>query len=1118
MATAVNRFLAVFLRDTRAITLEQILTLNTISNLNNSRTMKKTIKLFSILAILLGAVSCQNNNLDNGQIIDDGKLTVTATIVTPDATRVTYDVDNEINHRITPAWTVGDEIIGFDDDDHTFTFTVETVDGSGKAVLSDGGYTPGSATKVYAIYYPGKNPANFTGSGASTKLAVDLTSQDDAVLDDSAPVLMCATAEISGGAITLNFENKTAIIGVTQFKLPVASTLTSVSVDGLITTGTFEVNGSGDLVLTPDDAPTTATATGSWATGEGNICTTALYFATLPTAGAKIALRASDGVSDYGNLASIPVANIVAGNYYYMKKNLGEPVAEVAGVKYGTIDDAFAAANHATSPVTITLLKDCSASARLPLSDTVGSGAVTLDLNGKDLAMTNQIRVSGRTLTIMDSSSDVLAEQGVITANYTKGRALYVEASSTLYFQGGTITHNGSGYGTVFVQTSTATFSGGKIISEAYRCVTGSTASTINFTGTIEVEQIDGSYQPVYVLATANISGGTFTRGGNGGYLLYTSNADAVANVTGGNFISTGSSTNPAVYANEGTINFSDGYVRSGGINPVGFNTGAHAYVTGGCFDKAIRDAYTKDSSDNIYVNVLNDDGATNATYPFKVTSDAEVVSVSQSTNTWKHGAMESAFKNADMRARGNGPATITLSGDAAASDCLEIGSGNTYAVTLDLAGHCLSSASSPALSVASDFSIIGTGSSEFETTGATALDVTAGTTTLSTASIVAATNVVTVNGGSLVVSGGHYYGGGVADIVKNTGSVSVNGGRFRSEPAAALLAPGYSAVSDAETFNTRDYGYSVVGVVATVNGTEYTSWSAAVAAANAYAGADATVTLQLQLDISGASAASFNNTSSKPIVLDLNGHTLSTSASEFLTTTGTAELTITDSNATKGKITSSAYNIVNLTTSGTSVRLSGCVLESTAPASSTSSNAAVKGEYTSKTTRPVFVFENNVKVYSVNAHTAVYAKYATMTFNACEIISGKDEENGFHCLFFYTGGQVTINSDASFYSPHKSGDPVGAAVRSGTSNTASALTINGGWFHGGYSVNCGDGYSTRITFKGGYYNDDFSKYTYMTAFKYGTGKTIKEVDPAQTHPNSTIGETLSYGFQVTDK
>ena len=1079
--------------------------------------MKKTIRLFAILAILLGAVSCQNNDLDNGQIIDDGKLTVTATIVTPDATRVTYDVDNETSHTITPAWTVGDEIIGFDDDDHTFTFTVETVDGSGRATLSDGGYTPGSATKAYAIYYPGKTTANFTGSGASTKLAVDLSSQAGAALNDNAPVLMCATADISGGAITLDFTNQVAIIGVTQFKLPAAATLTSVSVDGLITTGKFEVNGSGDLELTPDEDLTTISATGSWATGEGNICETPLYFATLPTAGAKIALRANDGASDYGNLASISATNIVAGNYYYMKKNLGEPVAEVAGVKYGTIDDAFAAANHATSPVTITLLKDCSASARLPLSDTVGSGAVTLDLNGKDLAMTNQIRVSGRTLTIMDSSSDVLAEQGVITANYTKGRALYVEASSTLYFQGGTITHNGSGYGTVFVQTSTATFSGGKIISEAYRCVTGSTASTINFTGTIEVEQIDGAYQPVYVLATANISGGTFTRGGNGGYLLYTSNADAVANVTGGNFISIGSSTNPAVYANEGTINFSDGYVRSGGINPVGFDTGAHAYVTGGCFDKAIRDAYTKDSSDNIYVNVLNDDGATNATYPFKVTSAAEVVSVSQSTYTWKHGAIESAFKNADMRARGNGPANITLSGDAAASDCLEIGSGNTYAVTLDLAGHCLSSASSPALSVASDFSIIGTGSSEFETTGATALDVTAGTTTLSTASIVAATNAVTVNGGSLVVSGGHYYGG-VADIVKNTGSVSVNGGRFRSEPAAALLASSYSAVSDAETFNTRDYGYSVVGVVATVNSTEYTSWSAAVAAANAYAGADATVTLQLQLDISGASAASFNNTSSKPIVLDLNGHTLSTSASEFLTTTGTARLTITDTNPVKGKITSSAYNIVNLATSGTTAYISGCILESTAPASSTFANAVVRGNYDSKTTRPIVVFENNARVYSVNAHTTVYAKYTTMTFNACEIISGKDEDNGFHALFFNTGGQVTINSDASFYSPHKSGDPVGAAVRSGTSNTASALTINGGWFHGGYSVNCGNGYSTRITFKGGYYNDDFSKYTYMTAFKYGTGKTIQVASPAATHSNATIGETLSYGFQVTDE
>ena len=159
--------------------------------------MKKISKLFAILAVLLFAASCQNTAIDNGQTIDNGAFTVTATIVTPDATRVTYDVDN-VGHTITPAWTVGDEIIGFDDADQTFTFLVDAVDGSGRATLDLNGYVPGGATKLYAIYYPGKAVSDFGGSASDYTLAVDLGTQG-AVLNDASPVLMCATAAITAG-------------------------------------------------------------------------------------------------------------------------------------------------------------------------------------------------------------------------------------------------------------------------------------------------------------------------------------------------------------------------------------------------------------------------------------------------------------------------------------------------------------------------------------------------------------------------------------------------------------------------------------------------------------------------------------------------------------------------------------------------------------------------------------------------------------------------------------------------------------------------------------------------------------------------------------------------------
>ncbi|MBR4213602.1 MAG: hypothetical protein IKR82_06590 [Bacteroidales bacterium] len=1076
--------------------------------------MKKITRFVSILAILLFAASCQNSDIDGGQTIDNGKLNLTATIVAPDATRVTYDVDNASTHTITPSWTVGDEIIGWDDQGETFTFSVAAVDGSGRATLDAGSYVPGAATKLYAIY----SPDNVEGDIAGGKLTVNLGTQSG-VLDDDSPVLMCATAEITAGSASLSFENQTAIIGVTKFKLPAAATVTSISVDGLITSGTFEVDGGGNLVLTPATAPATATATGSWATGAGNICETAIYFATLPTAGAKIALRASDGANDYGNLASIAATDIVAGNYYYMQKNLGAPVADVNGVKYGAIEDAFNAANLATVNVTLTLLADCSTTTRFDIDD-AGSGAVTIDMNGHNLTTSKQIRATGRTLTILDSSSATLAEQGTITSTYAGGRAIYVEAGGTLYYQGCTITHSSSSYGTIYL-TGDGTrgyLSAGKAISENYRAISVVTGAEAELSGSI-VLWSTGHTIVATESAMIRISGGTFSRGGSSGYnVVRVGGAGAVVNITGGVFDNTEStSAGTLIYAGSdgGVINVSGGFFNSTGVNPVGSNgtTAANgvAYVTGGCFNKPIQETYAKSSTDVIYTNVLNPDAGTSDTYPFTVSdvsATPTVADVKQSTYSWNHGSIESAFKGADQRAKGYGPATLTLKADATASRTMAVNSGNTYNVVLDLNGHTISSTASPAISAAGKLVINDLGSSgELTTTGAVALSVSDGSTSFNSGSFYGTTNAVNVSGGTLDIYDGHFYGGGAADIVKTGGTLALSGGYYRYEPDDAWMADGYASAAASEVFKARSYDYQVKAssVVATVAGKNYGSWGAAVAAACSYNGSEDTIRIQLLESIITDAAVNLTH-STKPIKLDLNGRTIETSVSSLLNSNNS--LTVIDSGSPKGMISSSESNVVNKIGTGT-VSLIGILIKTTKTVASGTygAQAVVRVNNSSST-----LIITDCILYSTGMLTGVSNAAGTLTITDTEITSGSESDG---LVGVFTGGSNanTTLTNCRVYTTSTTASR--GIFYIGTSESAGTLSVNGGYYYGKIF---GRGYTSstqlpHLTISSGYFNVEPKSGTYYPTF--ATGTSVQNVDPAVTQLNSVTKKTLSYNYKV---
>ena len=666
--------------------------------------MKKTFKLFAILAVLLFAASCQNTDIDNGQTIPDGSFTVTATIVTPDATRVTYDVDNDA-HTITPAWTVGDEIIGFDDADQTFTFTVASVDGSGRAMLDANGYVPGTATKLYAIYAPGKSVSDFTGSGSATKLAVDLGAQTG-VLDDDSPVLMCATATITAGNASLDFENKAAIIGVTKFKVEAAAEITSLILNGIKTAGTFEIS-EGNLVLTPAANPTALSVTGSWTADGDGVVSTALYYAAVPTPSASLRLDAVSATKTYSNAASIPSTSIVAGNYYYMSKVLTEQAAAIGATVYPTIDAAWTAANAATEPVTVTLLNDCTAAVGLTLDNTAsGTGAVTLDLNGKVLSTTAQIVVQdGRSLTVTDNSSADLAEQGSIeSVTGFKLHSVKVSASpSSFTLLGGTLKNQSDALDSCYVinaiGASTVTLTSGALESTYRGVLTSAAASTLVMDGDTKITsarhgiylngpgtiggttRIDATNACAVVLngtgadltlqdnihftsgtavniyqyyGNLNISGGTYENTNNVVYV--NGNNTCTTNISGGTFSST--TTGVLVYGKNSscTIDISGGvFMGTSSSGVISTSTDAVTRVHGGVFFRSIPKAASRDLSDNKYVNILNDDAETKEDCPFTVvaasaTPEVAYIARTGQTDTISHGTLQSAAKALNER------------------------------------------------------------------------------------------------------------------------------------------------------------------------------------------------------------------------------------------------------------------------------------------------------------------------------------------------------------------------------------------------------------------------------------------------------------------------------------
>ena len=798
--------------------------------------------------------------------------------------------------------------------------------------------------------------------------------------------------------------------------------------------------------------------------------------------------------------------------------------ARIGDVVYETIDEAFAAANASNEPCTITLLRTCAAGARLPLND-AGTGDVTLDLRGKTLSMTNQIRVTGRNLTILDSFSDAVDQQGTITTTYTGGRAIYVESggsctvkagniistaaqgmwtNGTIIMEGNsTLTSNGSG---IYLNGPDATLvvkDNVKITSETSNAVYMANSKQADIGDNVTITN-SGAATLYIVKGTLNVTGGDFSRTGSGnGYIIYTEGADAVVNVSGGwfdNFGTTSATSCVTATSGGGTVNVTGGYFNSYGINPVASTDPGVATVTGGYFNKGIQPRYA-----GTLVNVLNDDPATCETYPFTVAEGDVVAITTQSTYSWNCGSVECAFKSANQRALANGNTTATMQMDAASDETLTVVPGNKHAVILDLNGHKVSSTANPAISAASNFTLMDSGTEgEVSTTGAVALESTAGNAAVNSGSLYGATNAISVAGGAVALNNGHFYGGGSADIVKSSGSILIYSGFYRYKPDNSWLSATASSSSTTESFNGRTYNYKIEAVVATLNGVGYSSLADAMADAVSYSGSDATLTIQLMDDISYNTPLTLVNENDKPVILDLNGHVLSTSATNFIyPSAGT--ITITDSKNKVGKITTSSYQLVYA--GGTSnITISNCILEGTmAEASGTGSEMLMLSGGTSVVTI------SGSRIYTCGKQTVLRLNNSNcqVTIDDSELSSGINSTDSFFVIA-NNDGYVTINS-GSFYSKNNS-----VIQHTNTSNQNMTTTVNGGYFYSGagseYCMRANRGRSNNgLVLNGGYMNIEPSG----SKVYYGTGKSLKTLDTPVTHQHLTTNATLSYGFSV---
>ena len=279
--------------------------------------------------------------------------------------------------------------------------------------------------------------------------------------------------------------------------------------------------------------------------------------------------------------------------------------------------------------------------------------------------------------------------------------------------------------------------------------------------------------------------------------------------------------------------------------------------------------------------------------------------------------------------------------------------------------------------------------------------------------------------------------------------------------------------------------------------------------AAKTYNGeGDVTLKLETTDTVEVASRVDLTNANGKKITLDLNGGVIKSLTDSLITATGKLDIKGGKLVSTSGK-----YKLLHVGVGGV-VNTENCVFEDHNNYSNNNVHYyVICAQGTGTSNMGELHLKDGTKIikasgwgYCLRVGYSIFTTEGDVEITGHENpLSGDNYGKGAPLVYAHTGGKITINDGASFYSPGLGNAYV---INVATGNTNGYITINGGYFYGDQACikESSSGYAKKVlTINGGYFSHDFSSLNFMG------GKTLTPCSVTHTHG----GKELTYSFEA---